>query len=290
MKNSIKLALILVILAVVGGILYWKRGELIPVATESPQISASPSVSATPRPITDLILVSTPKSNDLVDPSKPLLIEGTARGNWYFEASFPVKLIDANGNILSQDSIQTDGDWMTENFVPFKKTLQFAPPSTLTGTLILERDNPSGLPENDMELRIPLRFNIPSTSVKVFFGNEEKNPGALDCSLAFSVTRTIPKTTEVARVALEELLKGVTQEEKNAGYFTSINNGVKIKSLTITNGVAKVDFDKALEQNVGGSCRVTAIRSQITQTLMQFSTVKSVIISIDGRTEDILQP
>jgi len=45
-----------------------------------------------------------------------------------------------------------------------------------------------------------------------------------------------------------------------------------------------------LEEAVGGSCRVTAIRSQIEQTLKQFSTVQSVIISIDNRTEDILQP
>ena len=51
-----------------------------------------------------------------------------------------------------------------------------------------------------------------------------------------------------------------------------------------------VDFDPQLEFQVGGSCRVAAISSQIRQTLMQFPTVKSVIISIDGRTEDILQP
>jgi hypothetical protein len=35
---------------------------------------------------------------------------------------------------------------------------------------------------------------------------------------------------------------------------------------------------------------VAAISAQIRETLKQFSTVKGVIISIDGRTEDILQP
>jgi len=54
--------------------------------------------------------------------------------------------------------------------------------------------------------------------------------------------------------------------------------------------VAKADFDEQLEFQVGGSCRVSAIRAEITQTLKQFSTVKEVVISIDGRTEDILQP
>ncbi|MCX6760220.1 MAG: GerMN domain-containing protein, partial [Candidatus Nealsonbacteria bacterium] len=69
-----------------------------------------------------------------------------------------------------------------------------------------------------------------------------------------------------------------------------INTGVKIQKLTIENGIAKVDFDEQLENGVGGSCKVSAIRAQITQTLKQLSTVMSVIISINGRTEDILQP
>jgi spore germination protein GerM len=45
-----------------------------------------------------------------------------------------------------------------------------------------------------------------------------------------------------------------------------------------------------LEFQVGGSCRVAAIRAQITDTLKQFPPVDEVIISIDDRTEDILQP
>ncbi|MBA7661011.1 hypothetical protein ES703_69021 [subsurface metagenome] len=65
---------------------------------------------------------------------------------------------------------------------------------------------------------------------------------------------------------------------------------MRIQKLIIENGVAKIDFDEQLEFQVGGSCRVVAIRAQITETLKQFPTVDNVIISIDGRTEDILQP
>ena len=65
---------------------------------------------------------------------------------------------------------------------------------------------------------------------------------------------------------------------------------MRIQSLTIENSVAKVDFDEQLEFQVGGSCRVTAIRAQIRETLKQFPIIDSVIISINGRTEDVLQP
>lgn len=51
-----------------------------------------------------------------------------------------------------------------------------------------------------------------------------------------------------------------------------------------------IDFDERLEFQVGGSCRVAAISAQIRETLKQFPQVKEVIISINGRTEDILQP
>ncbi|MFA7295087.1 MAG: GerMN domain-containing protein [Candidatus Paceibacterota bacterium] len=127
-------------------------------------------------------------------------------------------------------------------------------------------------------------------TINVYFGNSLKDPEAMDCSLVFPVERKIKKTEAVGRAALEELLKGPTAEEKNEGYFSSINEGVKINSLVIENGVAKADFDEKLEYQVGGSCRVLAIASQIRQTLKQFSSVNNVIISINGRTEDILQP
>jgi spore germination protein GerM len=125
--------------------------------------------------------------------------------------------------------------------------------------------------------------------VKVFFNNDKLDP-EFSCNKVFPVERKIAKTQTIARAALEELLEGPTQEEKSQGFFSNINPGVKIQKLTIENEVAKVDFDEQLEFQVGGSCRVAAIRAEITQTLKQFSTVKEVIISIDGRTEDILQP
>jgi len=137
----------------------------------------------------------------------------------------------------------------------------------------------------------PTNTNTEETmTVKVFFSNSIFDPEVMDCQKNFAVERTIPKTVAVARAALEQLLAGPTESEKVEGYFTSINSGVKIQSLVVANGVANVDFDEQLEFQVGGSCRVAAIASQIRETLKQFSTVKDVVISINGRTEDILQP
>lgn len=249
----------------------------------------------------DLIRITSPRPNQLV--FSPLEVTGEARGIWFFEASFPVKLYDANGKLLATAVAQAQGEWMTENFVPFKAEVVFSKPSTDTGLLVLEKDNPSGLPENADELRVPVKFGSSETSlmVKAYFGrkanetslpyfnNSEMDP-EFSCNKVFSVERQIAKTQAVGRASLEQLFAGPSSEEKEDGFFTSINEGVEIQSLTIESGSAKADFNSQLEFQVGGSCKVAAIRAQITETLKQFSSVTEVIISIDGRTEDILQP
>lgn len=239
-----------------------------------------------------LIKVDSPKINGTI--KSPLAITGEARGYWFFEAVFPIKLLDENGQELGRTVAQAQSDWMTENFVQFRAALEFKKSTTEKGILILEKDNPSGLPENAAELRIPLIFEevapTATATVRVFFNNSNLDP-EFSCNKVFPVEREIKKTSAVARAALEELLKGPTEAEKAQGFFTSIiNSNVKIQTLTVENGTAKVDFNEQLEFQIGGSCRVSAIRAQITQTLKQFPTVSNVIISINGRTEDILQP
>ena len=106
--------------------------------------------------VSDLIRVTAPLPDALI--GSPLLVAGEARGNWYFEASFPVELHDAAGELLAIAPAQAQGEWMTTEFVPFELELDFQLPSTDTGMLILHKDNPSGLPEFDASISIPVRF------------------------------------------------------------------------------------------------------------------------------------
>lgn len=107
--------------------------------------------------IPNLITVTNPTQGQKV--SSPLTITGEARGNWYFEASFPVEIRDSSGQVLAQASAQAKGDWMTTDFVPFRATLTFpAQTSGSTGTLILRKDNPSGDPARDQSISIPVTF------------------------------------------------------------------------------------------------------------------------------------
>lgn len=221
----------------------------------------------------------------------PLAVEGEARGGWFFEASFPIKVVDENNNILGSSFVQATDDWMTENFVHFKGEISFATAKAGKGFLVFAKDNPSGLPQYDKEFRLPIMLKPTGmVVVKAYFNNNKMDP-EISCNKVFPAEREILKIEAIGSAAINELLKGPTDVEKAQGFFTSLNGGVKLQELSIDeNGTAYADFDNQLEFQVGGSCKVSAIRAQITQTLMQFPTIKNVVISINGRTEDILQP
>ena len=106
--------------------------------------------------LSNLIVVDYPRPNQWI--GSPVLIEGQARGFWYFEASFPIELVGDNGKFLGEGIAQAQANWMTEEFVPFSLELSFIKPSSQIGDLILRNSNPSGLPENAKELHIPVRF------------------------------------------------------------------------------------------------------------------------------------
>jgi spore germination protein GerM len=179
---------------------------------------------------------------------------------------------------------------MTTDFVPFSARLKFNAGDSKTGFIVLQRDNPSSLTENNYSIKVPVTFSQDEMiTVKVFFNSSKLDPDFL-FGKVYPVGRLVPRTQAVARAAVEELLKGPDGKEKAEGYFSSINMGVKIKKLTIENGVARVDFDKQIEYQLGGSAKVSAIRAQITETLKQFPSVKEVIISVEGRVDDALQP
>lgn len=232
-----------------------------------------------------MVRVHAPSPGETVE--SPLWIKGKARGGWFFEASFPISLVLEDGSVVAEDYATAADEWMTEEFVSFSAEILFSHPDEGSGMLILHRSNPSGLPEREEEVRIPVHFSGAETvEVSVHFGRE----GATQCEETVAVPRVITRTEEPVRAALEHLLAGPTPEEREREHFSSIPSGVTIQRFTIVEGTVEVDLSEELEAGTGGSCRAQAIRSQIENTLLQFSAVDAVVISVDGRVDDILQP
>lgn len=162
----------LIILAVVmygGWDIYQKNKNVPPVPVEN-EVPAD--IQAHIDSKSDLIRVESPATMSTI--TSPLTVRGMARGNWFFEASFPVTLVNWDGLIIAEgyatftpDPNDPESTWMTTEFIPFEGTLTFENPSfpnteakhfSKRGAIIFQKDNPSGLPEHDDALEIPVWF------------------------------------------------------------------------------------------------------------------------------------
>jgi hypothetical protein len=123
----------------------WGRGGN--PAPDAPQNTALATSS-------DIVIFSPIKNQAVVS---PIVIRGKAKGNWFFEASFPVRLVDENENVVGTGHAEADGDWMTSDFVNFTATIEYTRASTTdSGLLVFKNDNPSGDPARDKYFYMPV--------------------------------------------------------------------------------------------------------------------------------------
>ncbi|PJE76160.1 hypothetical protein COV04_01355 [Candidatus Uhrbacteria bacterium CG10_big_fil_rev_8_21_14_0_10_48_11] len=129
----------------------------LPSVVSTAEPIKTPSVVSTSSDVTNsMVRLTAPQVNAVI--TNPLVISGEAKSNWFFEASFPIRLLSSNGTVIANGIAEAKGDWMTEAFVPFSATLHFVTPPTGTGMLVLQKDNPSGLAKFDDTLIVPVRF------------------------------------------------------------------------------------------------------------------------------------
>lgn len=102
------------------------------------------------------VTVTQPRSHAEV--SSPLHVVGRVPGTWSFEASFGVDVLDADRNRLAAHYATVEGDWMTDQEVPFMADVKFKTPSTDSGFLVLHKANPEGGMGTDDSVEIPIQF------------------------------------------------------------------------------------------------------------------------------------
>ena len=119
----------------------------------APEAPAEPSGPAAANGGGVSIVVNAPAAGARV--TSPLRVEGTAPGDWFFEAVFPTELRGADGAVIAQAPAQAQRDWMTEAPVPYVAELTFSVAQETRAILVLKEDMPSGLP-GQREISVPV--------------------------------------------------------------------------------------------------------------------------------------
>lgn len=222
------------------------------------------------------IKVYTPVNGE--EAKSPLTIEGEARGPWFFEATFPVKIYDANNNLLGTGIAQAKDNWMQSDFVPFEAKVSFDNPGMGDGVIVLEKANPSGLAKNAEELRINIKFKNQERNISLYYYNTSLDNGMCSKEGLIKVERQIPITMTPIQDTINLLLKGeLTQEERERGITTEFPlEGVELKGASLKNGVLTLNFNDPNHKTSGGSCRAGILWFQISETAKQFPQVEIV--------------
>jgi hypothetical protein len=167
MNKRIIIPILFIIAVLIGIIIYVQSSKspnnggiptpTLPVSqpnTTTPEFHSTTAPSISEKGVPS---VTSPKPNTKV--TSPFSVTGTVPPGWMFEGVFPVKLLDAKKKVIAQTQGKevTPGSWSSGSDVAFRASVEFTT-AEKSGFLVLEKDNPSGLPENADSFEIPVTF------------------------------------------------------------------------------------------------------------------------------------
>jgi len=187
----------------------------------------------------------------------------------------------ADGRRIRVEILSDAGDVMFESRTPveaadessygrFSVTAEVREPA-VSGAIVLVYFDAGGVDDRAAAVSRRVVFSDPaSVSMSIFF-NRMGDDAVGSCANVFPVERSLSGKGSAYRTAIEELIKGPTEEEKAAGYYSSLPKNAVLKSVAAdAGGSVTADFSSALVSGSAGSCRQAAVVSQIVATLEQF--------------------
>ncbi len=116
--------------------------------------SSSSSLEIKPEKMIELI---SPQPGGVM--RSPYLIIGRAKGDFFVNGYLSVVLVDAQGKVIAgslaqtREDVEEGGGW-----VDFQAELNFSILEPIAGELLFRKDNPSGLPEQKIQVSYPVRL------------------------------------------------------------------------------------------------------------------------------------
>ncbi len=156
-KTFVTILVIIIIVLGVSSIYWFTKPEINEENTNLKLINALVIPVGNGEEMKDEIEIDDLSDNDFIQ--SPLEITGRAKGTWFQEGEFSARIVTEGGLILDKTTVIAEKYWMTNDFVEFTATFEFEPGTAKLGRIYFTKSNPSGLEENNAELRISIKFN-----------------------------------------------------------------------------------------------------------------------------------
>ena len=131
-----------------------QEGYVRPAALSQASTSSDTAPSTTPMVSESGVEVDAPLQNQHA--GHTFTVSGKAPGPWFFEAQFPMMVRAQNGTVVGRATAKAKGNWQTTGTVAFETVMQIDATYNGPATLVLLKDNPSGLPQNDDSVEVPI--------------------------------------------------------------------------------------------------------------------------------------
>ena len=137
----------------------------------------------------------------------------------------------------------------------------------------------------------PPSRDIPESAfqtIKVYFNND-----ANDCSSLAPLERAVPKIKDIETIALKNLFRGPSEDEKKAGhtsFFSAETSGILL-SFHGAEGTAYVNLTDIRETipNASSSCGSAMLLAEMDATIKQFGTYSNTLYAINGSSQDFYE-
>jgi hypothetical protein len=115
--------------------------------------------------------------------------------------------------------------------------------------------------------------------LKAYFYKDEK---------IIAARRPLTPGLSPLKQAMEALLAGPSEQEKNDGLTTMIPSGVKVLQVKADKAVAIIDLSRQLEEYGGGSTKVEGIVAQLVYTATELPGIDKAWIWVEGQRSVVL--
>ncbi|MDQ5954212.1 MAG: hypothetical protein QG583_140 [Patescibacteria group bacterium] len=145
--NSVLLLILIVLMIFALRIMLKDKATYLPVLEQNVPARVTEGKTA------DLVSFSILPNTEV---SGILSYRGSIKGAWFFEANIQINILDANKNVIKASNAVAKTEWMTVEPVEFEGNIDFTGLTKGPAYFEIHNDNPSGLPENDKFIQIPI--------------------------------------------------------------------------------------------------------------------------------------
>lgn len=146
-----KLLLAVILVAILALIIFFLQKK--PLVDESPTNGVTSEILGNKDDLVHFSILPGQKVSGMVS------YAGSVKNAYFFEANILINVLDANKNLLKGGYAMATTDWMTVEPVVFSGSIDFTGLPKGPAYIEIHNDNPSGLPENDKNILIPVIIN-----------------------------------------------------------------------------------------------------------------------------------